>query len=169
MDWKLMLFAIALSLAATSVHAQRELTGREAYEPPVRFGLAPGLLGGVDPYGFGVEAGGLVPSLVIGPVWGLKLTQEQERAIDEVYRDHRHQQWAFLHQMNAENARVQQLFGRGKWDVRQVSEAYDRIYTLRRERIEAVARMRNEIVEVLTPEQLKELELLREGKTVPPK
>lgn len=134
---------------------------------PPGFGIGPGIAGGAGIGAFGIDAYGMVPSLIVGPIWMLKLQKEQQRKIDEIFNVQRKQQWAFMYQMMAENARLHKLLAAERWDVGAITDAYDVVYTLRRGRIQSLVRMRNQIYDVLTPEQRTQLERIRHAKPWP--
>ena len=134
---------------------------------PPGFGIGPGIAGGTDTMAAGVDAYGMVPSLVIGPIWMLKLDEQQLRKIDDIFNLQRKQQWAFMYQMMAENARLRKLFQAERWDVGAITDVYDVVYTLRRGRIQSLARLRNQIHDILTPEQRAQLARIREAQPWP--
>jgi hypothetical protein len=134
---------------------------------PPGFGIGPGIAGGTDALAFGIDAYGMVPALVVGPVWMLKLEDKQLRRIDDILNLQRKQQWAFMYQMMAENARLHKLFEADRWDVGAITDVYDVIYTLRRGRIQSLARMRNQIYDILTPEQRAQLGRIRQAEPWP--
>ena len=158
--------AVVLFGAAVVVVAQPTLEPPSLH-PPQGFGIEPGIAGGTDAMAFGIDLYGMVPSLIVGPIWMLKLKEEQLRKVDEILNLQRKQQWAFMYQMMAENARLHKLFEAERWDIGAITDVYDVVYTLRRGRIQSLARMRNQVYDVLTPAQRKQLELIRQAKPWP--
>ena len=134
---------------------------------PSGFGITPGVTGGVGPQAFGIELEGLVPELVIGPTWLLDLSDTQQKAIGDIYADQRKQQWAYMYQMLAENAKLKKLLAGDTWDVDKISQVYSEVFTLRRNRIESIARLHNDIIHLLTEKQRQDLNDLRHAEPLP--
>jgi Spy/CpxP family protein refolding chaperone len=157
------LFVFLLAAAGASFAAGT----KEQRLAPSGFGITPGVTGGVGPQAFGIELEGLVPELVIGPTWLLDLSDAQQKAIDRIYADQRKEQWAFMYQMLAENAKLKKLMKADLWDVEKIDQVYDEVFTLRRNRIDSVARLHNELVNLLTKKQRQDLEDLRQAEPLP--
>ena len=156
----LMLLMLAFAGATPAAATEKSLA-------PPSFGITPGVTGGVGPQAFGIEVAGLVPELVTGPVWLLDLSGPQQSAIDKIYADQRKEQWAFMYQMLAENEKLKKLMAADTWDVDKIDQAYEEIFTLRRNRIDSVARLHNEILSLLSKKQRQDLNDLRHAEPLP--
>jgi Spy/CpxP family protein refolding chaperone len=122
----------------------------------------PGMMGGYGPgYGYGY---GMGPGMMgMGPVWMLKLTDEQRAKISKLQNELRKKQWATMGQIMDEREKLFELYSTENPDSKKVGAVYGKIFDLRRQMIEAAIDTRNRVQGLLTQEQRAQLEQWRHG------
>lgn len=114
------------------------------------YGMGPGMMGG---YGMG--------SGMMEPWWALDLNDKQRAAIDDLMAAQHKAHWPLMSRMFEAQGKLDELYRAEKWDSDAIGKAYDGLYKVQREMVEAHVRTRNRIMEQLTPEQKEQLNRYR--------
>jgi Spy/CpxP family protein refolding chaperone len=133
------------------------------YGPGKGGGYGPGMMGGG--YGPGMMGGGYGPGMMGGgygpgmmePWWSLDLTDKQRSAIDKLMEDRHKNHWPRMNRMFEAQRKLDELYNAEKWDSKAIDKAYDELFKVQREVTEEHVRIRNSIMEQLTPEQREQL------------
>lgn len=162
----------ALTLLGTvSASAQQGQTG-----PYYGYGMGPGMMGGWCPgCGMGPGMMGMGPCMTWGD-WDDRymgrgmmgpgmmggygyygpasdLTEQQQAKIAQIQEDFRKKQWDLAAKMDAEQAKLNEIYYSGKRDPAVIDNQYKKIYDLRRQMIQAQVDAQNRMDAVLTKEQ----------------
>lgn len=125
-------------------------------------GMGPGMMGrGMmggdwddwdDHYmGRGMMGPGMMGGYGYGPA--LDLTEQQQAKIAQIREDFRKKQWDLAAKMDAEQAKLNEIYYSGKRDPTVIDNQYKNIYDLRRQMIQAQVDAQNRMDAVLTKEQ----------------
>jgi Spy/CpxP family protein refolding chaperone len=170
--------AAGLTLAASTVAAHVPGGGRGAWGDCPMGGAGMGMMGpgmGMMGPGMGMMGPGMGmmgPGMgMMGPGMGagpgpfdmLNLSAEQRTKINAIQDSLRKQQWALQGKINDEEARLRDLYMVDQPDPKKVGQAYNGIFDLRRQMIEAHVQAHNQMQNVLTPEQRNQIKQLRGG------
>jgi len=120
-----------------------------------------GMMGGHgmgDPYGYdkgGVMGGmgGMMMSPGQHLLRGLDLSAEQQRRVNAISDELRHNNWVTQGQINDETNKLRDLYQAEKRDPAAIGKEYQKVFDLKRQMIETYLEAENRIEEVLTPEQ----------------
>lgn len=135
------------------------------------YGMGPGMMGGGygRGYGQGMMGGGYGrgygPGMMGGgmmePWWSLDLTDKQRADIDKIMEEQHKSHWPLMSRMFEAQGKLDQLYNAEKWDSNAINKAYDDLFKVQREMVEAHVKNRNRIMEQLTPEQREQLKRYR--------
>ena len=118
------------------------------------YGYGPGMMGG------GMMSGPMMgggPGYGRGPlVAALNLSDEQREKIFAVQEENRRKTWDTMGQMRAEMFRLRSMSFADKIDAKVYSEQQKKVDDLRRQIIASRIESRNQIEQILTPEQRKQ-------------
>lgn len=119
-------------------------------------GMGPGMMGDWDDWddrymGRGMMGPGMMGGYGYGPA--LDLTEQQQAKIAQVQEDFRKKQWDLAAKMDAEQAKLNEIYYSGKRDPAVIDNQYKKIYDLRRQMIQAQVDAQNRMDAVLTKEQ----------------
>lgn len=114
-------------------------------------GYGPGMMGG----GYGMMGG------MMEPWWSLDLTDKQRADIDKIMEEQHKLHWPLMSRMFEAQGKLDQLYNAEKWDSNAINKAYDDLFKVQREMVEAHVKNRNRIMEQLTPEQREQLKRYR--------
>ncbi|MDT3736970.1 MAG: Spy/CpxP family protein refolding chaperone [Denitratisoma sp.] len=114
----------------------------------------PGMMGGG--YGHGMM-GGYGPGMMgaQGGLFGIELDDKQRKSVNAIQDELRRKRWELMGRTMDEQSRLRDLYDAEKRDPKAIGAAYQRIFDLRRQMIEATVAAHNRIEEQLTPEQRK--------------
>jgi Spy/CpxP family protein refolding chaperone len=166
-------FALAagLMLAASTVGAHNPAAGRGGGGgcPGAGMGMmgpGAGMMGGMGMgsgamgpgMGMGTGGGmgmgpGMMGGMGAGPFAMLNLSPEQRTKVNAIQDSVRKQHWGLQGKINDEEARLRDLYLVEQPDPKRVGQAYDTIFDLRRQMIEAQVQAQNDMRNVLTAEQ----------------
>lgn len=122
--------------------------------------MGPGMMGGG--YGQGMMGGGyghgMMGQGMMG--WqqglpGISLDDKQRKQHNAIQDDLRRKRWELMGRTMDEQAKLRDLYEADKRDPAAIGAAYQRVFDLRRQMIEATVAAHNKIEELLTPEQRK--------------
>ncbi len=110
---------------------------------------------GAQPAGSGPMMGGQDMMRGYGPgaAAGIELSDEQRAKMREIQREHFKQEMALREKLYDEYGKLEEIYEADKPDPKAVRDAYDRIYALRKQRIEARLQAHNKMFDLLTDEQ----------------
>jgi len=112
-------------------------------------GMGPGMMGqGMGPGMMGGQGGMLA---------ALNLSDAQREKVLAIQEEHRTKNWAAMGEMRAEQYKLRSLYGAEKLDADKISEQQKKVDELRRQMLKSRVAAHNQVAEVLTPEQRKEL------------
>ncbi len=126
------------------------------------YGMGPGMMGrGMmggdwddwdDHYmGRGMMGPGMMGGYGYGPA--LDLTEQQQVKIAQIQEDFRKKQWDLAEKMDAEQAKLNEIYYSGKRDPATIDNQYKKIYELRRQMVQLSLDAQNRMDSVLTKEQ----------------
>jgi Spy/CpxP family protein refolding chaperone len=140
---------------------------------PGMMGMGPGMMGpgmmGMGPGGMwgdwddwddrymgrGMMGPGMMGGYGYGPA--LDLTEQQQAKIAQIQEDFRKKQSDLAAKMDAEQAKLNEIYYSGKRDPAAIDNQYKKIYDLRRQMIQIQVDAQNRMDAVLTPEQKERL------------
>lgn len=128
------------------------------YGPGKGGGYGPGMMGGG--YGPGMMGGGNGPGMM-EPWWSLDLTDKQRADIDKIMEERFKNHWSQMSRMFEAQRKLDQLYSAEKWDSKAIDKANDELFKVQREVTEEHVRIRNRIMEQLTPEQREQMKRYR--------
>ncbi len=107
------------------------------------------------PGGYGPMMGGpgMMRGYGPGAAAGIELSNEQRTKMREIQREHFKQEMALREKLYDEYGKLEEIYEADKPDPKAVRDAYDRIYALRKQRIEARLQAHNKMFDLLTDEQ----------------
>ena len=111
--------------------------------------MGPGMMGP------GMMGPGMMGGYGYGPA--LDLTEQQQAKIAQIQEDFRKKQWDLAAKMDAEQAKLNEIYYSGKRDPAAIDNQYKKIYDLRRQMIQIQVDAQNRMDAVLTPEQKERL------------
>lgn len=111
-------------------------------------GYGPGTMGGYGGMGSGMMGGH-------GGFYGVDLDDKQRRSANAIQDELRRKRWELMGRTMDEQSKLRDLYEAEKRDPKAIGAAYQRIFDLRRQMIEATITAHNRIEELLTPEQRK--------------
>ncbi len=117
--------------------------------------------------GMGMGMGMMGPGMGAGPFSMLNLSTEQRTKVNAIQDSLRKQQWTLQGKINDEEARLRDLYLVDQPDPKRVGQAYDTIFDLRRQIIEAQVLAQNQMQNVLTAEQRNQIKQFRSGTRTP--
>lgn len=125
--------------------------------------MGPGMMGGYSPemvgdgYGPGMMGGGYGPGMmgILGGLPSVTLDNKQRSQANAIQDELRRKRWELMGRMQDEEASLRDLYDADKRDPKAIGAAYQRIFDLRRQMIEATVAAHNRIEALLTPEQRK--------------
>ncbi len=117
--------------------------------------------------GDGMGPGMMGPGMGAGPFAMLNLSTEQRTKVNAIQDSLRKQQWTLQGKINDEEARLRDLYLVDQPDPKRVGQAYDTIFDLRRQMIEAHVLAQNQMQNVLTAEQRNQIKQFRSGTRTP--
>ena len=134
--------ALASPLAAAQGHGQQ----------------GQGMMGG------GMMGGGMMGSPMMmgagqqgGMLSHLNLSDEQRQKVLAIQEEHRQKNWGAMGEVQAEQYKLRSLYSAEKIDADKVTEQQKKVDELRRQMLKSRVAAHNQVAEVLTPEQRKEL------------
>lgn len=146
----------ALAMAAMSLAAAEYPAA-----PMAGGGYDPGMMGGYGS-GPGMMGGGYVPGMMDGGMMGMPdglpgvgLDDKQRKQVNAIQDELRRKRWELMGRTMDEQARLRDLYEADKRDPAEIGAAYQRIFDLRRQMIEATVAAHNRIEALLTPAQRK--------------
>lgn len=107
--------------------------------------MGPGMMGGYGPGMMGAQGG----------LFGIELDDKQRRSVNAIQDELRRKRWELMGRTMDEQSGLRDLYEAEKRDPKAIGAAYQRIFDLRRQMIEATVAAHNRIEEQLTPEQRK--------------
>lgn len=110
-------------------------------------GMGPGMMG----MGPGMMGPGMMGGYGYGPA--LDLTEQQQTKIAQIQEDFRKKQWDIAAKMDAEQAKLNEIYYSGKRDPAAIDNQYKKIYDLRRQMVQSSLDAQSRIDAVLTKEQ----------------
>jgi len=113
--------------------------------------MGPGMMGGG--YGHGMMGQGMMGSQQSLP--GISLDDKQRKQHNAIQDDLRRKRWELMGRTMDEQVKLRDLYDAEKRDPAAIGAAYQRVFDLRRQMIEATVAAHNKIEELLTPEQRK--------------
>lgn len=130
-------------------------------------GYGPGMMGG---YGYGMMRGyghGMMGDYGMGMMggygrgmmgyWSLNLSKDQRAKVNQISDEMRRKHWELMGRMQEQSSSLRNLYEADKWDAKEIGNAYQKIFDLKRQMIESSVDMHNRINEVLTKKQREEL------------
>ena len=111
--------------------------------------MGPGMMGP------GMMGPGMMGGYGYGPA--LDLTEQQQAEIAQIQEDFRKKQSDLAAKMDAEQAKLNEIYYSGKRDPAAIDNQYKKIYDLRRQMIQIQVDAQNRMDAVLTPEQKERL------------
>ena len=121
--------------------------------------MGPGMMGpgmmGPGMMGPGLMGPGMMGGYGYGPA--LDLTEQQQAEIAQIQEDFRKKQSDLAAKMDAEQAKLNEIYYSGKRDPAAIDNQYKKIYDLRRQMIQIQVDAQNRMDAVLTPEQKERL------------
>jgi Spy/CpxP family protein refolding chaperone len=94
-------------------------------------------------------------------VWSLDLSDEQRSKIRKLQRDLRAKVWAIEDKIEDTSDELMKLYRAEKRDAKKIGAVYDKIFDMRRQKIEAMIEAGNAVEDVLTDKQRKQLKKMR--------
>lgn len=116
--------------------------------------MGPGMMG-PGMMGPGMMGPGMMGGYGYGPA--LDLTEQQQAKIAQIQEDFRKKQGDLAAKMDAEQAKLNEIYYSGKRDPAAIDNQYKKIYDLRRQMIQIQVDAQNRMDAVLTPEQKERL------------
>jgi Spy/CpxP family protein refolding chaperone len=115
----------------------------------------PGMMGGQP--GSGMMGGHHGPGMMggYGGLYGLDLDDKQRKSANAIQDELRRKRWELMGRTMEEQIKLRDLYEAERRDPKAIGAAYQRIFDLRRQMIEATVAAHNRIEEFLTPEQRK--------------
>lgn len=160
--------AVGLALAASTVAAHTPGSGGRAQGDCPMGGGGMGMMGpGSGMGGMGMGMGMMGPGMGAGPFSMLNLSTEQRTKVNAIQDSLRKQQWTLQGKINDEEARLRDLYLVDQPDPKRVGQAYDTIFDLRRQMIEAQVLAQNQMQNILTAEQRNQIKQFRSGTRTP--
>lgn len=128
-----------------------------------------GMMGGYGGHGMGMGGYGMMGGYgqgmgvkMLGPrtaiVWSLDLTSEQRGKIGKLIEKLQHDNWAAMGTIMDDSGVLRDLYHADRRDSVAIDKTYQRIFDLKRQMIKAALDTENEIEDLLTPEQMKQLQ-----------
>lgn len=108
-----------------------------------------------QPAGSGPMMGGQDMMRGPGAAAGIELSDEQRAKMREIQREQFKQEMALREKLYDEYGKLEEIYDADKPDPKAVRDAYDRIYALRKQMIEARVQSHNRMYDLLTDEQRK--------------
>jgi Spy/CpxP family protein refolding chaperone len=121
------------------------------------YGPGMGMMGGGG-MGYGMMGGGL------GPIWTLDLSDEQRGKINKIQDELHKKNWDTQGKIIEEGAKLRDLYAADTPDPKKISAVYERVFALKRQKIEASIDAHNRMRAVLTKEQQEQLKQWRRGR-----
>lgn len=123
-------------------------------------GMGQGMMGGQYGPGSGMMGGGyggMGPGMMgaQGGLYGVELDDKQRKSANAIQDELRRNRWELMGRTMDEQSKLRDLYEAEKRDPKAIGAAYQRIFDLRRQMIEATITAHNRIEELLTPEQRK--------------
>jgi len=139
------------------------------------YGMGPGMMGGG--YGMGMGPGmmmgggmGMGPGMMMGGsmmgmhgLYMLDLTDDQRSKVNAIQDKLRKQHWEIMGRMMDEHNALRDLYDADTLDAKKIGAAYDRVFKLKRQMIDAGIKARNDVYALLTKEQREQLKQYRHG------
>lgn len=126
-------------------------------------GMMGGGYGGMG-HGMGGYGGGMMGGMgvkLLGPrtaiVWSLNLTADQRGKIDKLIGKLQRDNWATMGTIMDDTGVLRDLYHADRRDSVAIDKTYQRIFDLKRQMIKSALDTENEIEDLLTPDQLKQL------------
>ena len=142
----------ALVLAVSAAMTTGALAQGYGYGPGMMGGgFGPGMMGGG--YGPGYGRGGYGPG---GGLAALNLSDEQRDRIFALQEENRNKNWGTMGQMRSEMFKLRKMYYGDKVDPKAYAEQQKKVDDLRRQMLASHIEMRNQVEQVLTPEQRKQ-------------
>lgn len=164
------------ALAALSLLGTVAGASAQQGQPYYGYGVGPGMMGGWCPgcmMGPGMMGGrSMAPGMMLGDWddWGdrymgrammegysywpaLNLTEQQQAKIAQIQEDFRKRKWDLAAKMDAEQAKLNEIYYSGKRDPVVIDNQYKKIFDLRRQMVQESVEAQNRIDAVLTEEQ----------------
>lgn len=117
--------------------------------------MGPGMMGpGMMGYGGHMGGGGM------GGMWAimqLDLSDDQEKAVRDLHRKQRRENWVRMGDMMEHQDRLSELYAADTLDAKAIGKVYADIFDLKRQKIESAVQAQNEARVLLTDEQRKAL------------
>ncbi|MEW5973825.1 MAG: Spy/CpxP family protein refolding chaperone [Pseudomonadota bacterium] len=112
---------------------------------------------GAQPAGSGPMMGGqdMMRGYGLGAAAGIELSDEQRAKMREIQREQFKQETGLREKLYDEYGKLEEIYDADKPDPKAVRDAYDRIYALRKQMIEARVQSHNRMYDLLTDEQRK--------------
>jgi Spy/CpxP family protein refolding chaperone len=128
-------------------------------------GMMGGQMGGMCDHEAGMmggHGGGMMKgSAHMHMIMSLDLSDEQRAKINKLSDELKHNNWATKGLIMDESAKLRDLYAAEKRDPSAIGKQYQKIFDLKRKKIEATITAQNRIEEVLTPEQRTQLRSMR--------
>lgn len=102
------------------------------------------------------------------PFAGVQFTPEQQQRINAMMEQERVAHQERLGRMHRSQQKLQQLYQAEIWDPRAITSAYDEIFAEQRKTVEAMAKARNRVYELMTPEQRQQMRQFQPPPIAPP-
>ena len=111
--------------------------------------MGPGMMGGG--YGHGMMGQGMMGQ----GLPGISLDDKQRKQHNAIQDDLRRKRWELMGRTMDEQAKLRDLYEADKRDPAAIGAAYQRVFDLQRQMIEATVAAHNKVEDLLTPEQRK--------------
>lgn len=153
-------------IAGIALLAGIALPGVATADPPrdgmMGWNYGPGMMGGYHGQGMmgpGMMGGygGMAPGMMGAPdiLFGVDLDDNQRKSVNAIHDELRRKRWELMGRTMDEQSRLRDLYQADKRDPKAIGAAYQRVFDLRRQMIEASIDAHNKIEELLKPEQRK--------------
>ncbi|MDH3354160.1 MAG: Spy/CpxP family protein refolding chaperone, partial [Chromatiales bacterium] len=96
-----------------------------------------------------------------GPFSGVQFNEKQQKKIAEMMESERKDNQQRVKTMRAAQKRLQKVYQSEKWDVNEINKIYDEIFAEQKKTIAAMAKARNEVVELMTKEQKEQMKKMQ--------
>jgi Spy/CpxP family protein refolding chaperone len=141
---------------------EAQKSGQMPYAGPMGSGMmGPGMMGYGGHMSPGMMGcGGHMGPGMMGEIWAimqLDLTEDQEKAISEIHRKLRRENWARMGDMMEHQDRLSELYGADTLDAKAITQVYDAIFALQRQKIGSALQAHNEARALLSDDQRKSL------------
>lgn len=122
-------------------------------------GMGPGMMGGYGQggYGYGMGPGMMGGYAGRGDYWGLDLSADQRKKIDQIQEETAKAHWQLMGNMQQQGFHMNNMFGPGGLDEAEARKAFNTMVDTQKEMFESSLKARKRIDAILTNEQKEQL------------